>query len=155
LGFQKQEKLVLMRTMEDSMQERHHQEVRKGEDCGVNCIPLNHVVDASDVKTKVSSCRPYDDHCIIDSSYGRSRSNICHKRTLSSSGFLAATTTLLLWIALCGSTVVVDAVSLLGGRYETTTDVTDYLNLALDAADMKETDDLTTKKNIYQNVRKR
>jgi hypothetical protein len=41
----------------------------------------------------------------------------------------------------------------LEGRYETVTDVTDYLNLALDAADMKESTDLATKLNIYQNGR--
>jgi hypothetical protein len=60
-----------------------------------------------------------------------------------------------LFLALCCvcSTFLVEAVSLLNGRYETTTDVMDYLNLALDAADMKETDDFATKKNIYQNVR--
>ena len=43
--------------------------------------------------------------------------------------------------------------SLLGGRFETTTDVQMLLNLALDAADMKETSDWDQKKNIYQNVR--
>lgn len=63
---------------------------------------------------------------------------------------------LLVWLSCFTTTttvVVVDAASLLSGRFETVTDVTDYLNLALDAADMKETDDFTTKKNIYQNVR--
>jgi hypothetical protein len=68
-----------------------------------------------------------------------------------------------LWLCLwcCGGcsmvifVIVVEAASssLLGGRYQTTTDVTNYLNLALDAANMKETDDFDTKKNIYENVR--
>jgi hypothetical protein len=47
---------------------------------------------------------------------------------------------------------VVTATPLLNGRYETVTDVTSYLNLALDAADMRETNDITTKQNIYRNV---
>jgi hypothetical protein len=49
---------------------------------------------------------------------------------------------------------VVDGISLLGGRYETVTDVQAYLDLALDAAAMKESDDLTLKMSIYQQVRK-
>jgi hypothetical protein len=39
---------------------------------------------------------------------------------------------------------------LLGGTFETTTDVQNYLNLALDAAAMKETDDIALKQTIYQ-----
>ena len=39
---------------------------------------------------------------------------------------------------------------LLGGTYQTTTDVQKYLNLALDAAAMKETDDIALKQSIYQ-----
>jgi hypothetical protein len=39
---------------------------------------------------------------------------------------------------------------LLGGAYQTTTDVQKYLNLALDAAAMKETDDIALKQSIYQ-----
>jgi hypothetical protein len=47
---------------------------------------------------------------------------------------------------------VAEGIPLLGGRYETTTDVQTFLNLALDAADMKEAEDLATKKLIYQSV---
>lgn len=41
------------------------------------------------------------------------------------------------------------SIPLLGGRFETTTDVQSLLNLALDAAAMKESDDFGTKKAIY------
>lgn len=44
------------------------------------------------------------------------------------------------------------AIPLLQGRFETTTDVQDYLNLAIDAAEMREATDLAVKKSIYQNV---
>jgi hypothetical protein len=47
---------------------------------------------------------------------------------------------------------VAEGIPLLGGRYETTTDVQTYLNLALDAADMKEAEDLATKQLIYESV---
>jgi hypothetical protein len=55
---------------------------------------------------------------------------------------------LLLW----ASSLSVEGKSLLGGRFETSTDVQSLLNLALDTADMKEADDLATKKDIYKNV---
>lgn len=45
------------------------------------------------------------------------------------------------------------ATSLLGGKYEITTDVQDYLNLSRDAAAMKEADDLKMKQAIYENGR--
>jgi len=41
-------------------------------------------------------------------------------------------------------------ISLLNGRYETSTDVTDYLNLALDASKMSESDDFDTTLEIYK-----
>ena len=44
----------------------------------------------------------------------------------------------------------ISAKVLLGGTYETTTDVQNYLNLALDAAAMKETDDIELKQTIYR-----
>ena len=44
----------------------------------------------------------------------------------------------------------ISAKVLLGGTYETTTDVQNYLNLALDAAAMKETDDIALKQTIYR-----
>ena len=44
-------------------------------------------------------------------------------------------------------------ISLLNGGFTTTTDVQDVLNYAKDVADMKETEDLTAKKDIYHNVR--
>jgi hypothetical protein len=47
---------------------------------------------------------------------------------------------------------VAEGIPLLGGRYGTTTDVQKYLNLALDAADMKEAEDIATKTKIYQSV---
>ena len=47
---------------------------------------------------------------------------------------------------------LVQGTSLLGGRYETTTDVQALLNLALDAADMRESDQLNQKQDIYENV---
>jgi len=39
----------------------------------------------------------------------------------------------------------------MNGRYETTYDVTNYLNLALDAAKMSESDDFETTMDIYEN----
>ena len=44
------------------------------------------------------------------------------------------------------------AMPLLNGRFETTTDVQSLLNLALDAADMKEATDMMKKQSIYQFV---
>jgi hypothetical protein len=46
---------------------------------------------------------------------------------------------------------IVQGIPLLGGRFETTTDVQTLLNLALDAADLKETSDINQKKDIYEN----
>ncbi len=46
----------------------------------------------------------------------------------------------------------VNAIPLLGGRFETTTDVQNLLNLGLDAADMREATDLATKALIYKEV---
>ena len=43
-------------------------------------------------------------------------------------------------------------ISLLNGAYQTTTDVQHILNLANDLADMKETDSLDEKKQIFMNV---
>lgn len=43
----------------------------------------------------------------------------------------------------------VNCIPLLGGRFETSTDVQTLLNLALDAAEMKESDDIETQKAIY------
>ena len=43
----------------------------------------------------------------------------------------------------------INCIPLLGGRFETSTDVQQFLNLALDAAEMKESDDFETKKGIY------
>ena len=48
--------------------------------------------------------------------------------------------------------VSVQSVSILEGDFETTTDVQEYLNLALHAAAMKEAEDLATKKRIYSQV---
>ena len=49
-------------------------------------------------------------------------------------------------------------ISLLDGRYETSTDNEDdvqiFLNLALDIADMNESMDIGTIQDIYENVRK-
>ena len=45
-------------------------------------------------------------------------------------------------------------IALLNNRYTTTTDVQNILNFANDVADMKETEDLAVKRDIYQNVRK-
>eukprot|EP00529_Nitzschia_sp_RCC80_P009220 CAMPEP_0113473526 /NCGR_PEP_ID=MMETSP0014_2-20120614/18092_1 /TAXON_ID=2857 /ORGANISM="Nitzschia sp." /LENGTH=2243 /DNA_ID=CAMNT_0000366301 /DNA_START=471 /DNA_END=7202 /DNA_ORIENTATION=+ /assembly_acc=CAM_ASM_000159 len=49
------------------------------------------------------------------------------------------------------TTTVVDAIPILGGRYQTVTDVQDYLNLALDAAAMKEALEIESKQDIYKN----
>lgn len=38
------------------------------------------------------------------------------------------------------------------GRYETNTDVTDYLNLALDVSKMSESENIDVKLDIYKNV---
>ena len=60
----------------------------------------------------------------------------------------------ILCILLAGSLSIniAQGVPLLGGRYETTTDVQAFLNLALDTALMKETSDLDTKKDLYKHV---
>eukprot|EP00934_Nitzschia_sp_Nitz4_P003142 Nitzschia sp. Nitz4//scaffold227_size32659//29826//30272//NITZ4_007901-RA/size32659-snap-gene-0.7-mRNA-1//-1//CDS//3329542803//3132//frame0 len=55
------------------------------------------------------------------------------------------------WLVLLAGSSGTNAISLLNGRYETSTDVQDYLNLASDAAAMKETDVRATKEDIYQN----
>jgi hypothetical protein len=44
---------------------------------------------------------------------------------------------------------VTTAIPLLNGRFETTTDVQDLLNLALDAADMKEATEFADMQTIY------
>ncbi len=67
---------------------------------------------------------------------------------LSLSSFLVVTST----IPLLLTSSLVEAISLLGGRYETVTDVQAYLDLALDAAAMKESDDFDVKLQIYQEV---
>jgi hypothetical protein len=58
----------------------------------------------------------------------------------------------ILLLLLAGFTTpkAVDGIPLLNGRFETTTDVQELLNLALDAADMKEADDFDSKKTIYR-----
>lgn len=53
-------------------------------------------------------------------------------------------------LALWSTLPLVHSIPLLGGRFETTTDVQSLLNLGLDAADMRETTDLTTKASIYK-----
>lgn len=58
-----------------------------------------------------------------------------------------------IWSCVTTLPMVVEAIPLLNGRYETVTDVQEYLDLALDAADMKESDVLATKLSIYQEVR--
>jgi len=52
-------------------------------------------------------------------------------------------------LSLLACQCVVNCITLLGGRFETSTDVQTFLNLALDAAEMKESDDFDTKKAIY------
>jgi hypothetical protein len=52
----------------------------------------------------------------------------------------------------CWAIQMAQAASLLNGRYETTTDVTDYLNLAYDASNMIESDDHELILDIYKNV---
>ena len=56
-------------------------------------------------------------------------------------------------LALCSTLPFVHSIPLLGGRFETTTDVQSLLNLGLDAADMREATDLATKSSIYTEVR--
>ena len=58
----------------------------------------------------------------------------------------------LLLLAGSASLNIVQGIPLLGGRYETTSDVQTLLNLALDASDMKEAPDQATKKEIYTKV---
>ena len=55
---------------------------------------------------------------------------------------------------LCFSLVIKTskAITLLDGRYQTSNDVTAYLNLALDIAKMNEADDFDTLLDIYKNV---
>ena len=62
-----------------------------------------------------------------------------------------------LWLILtlsvsCWTIQATEAVSLLNGRYETSTDVTDYLNLALDVSKMSESLNNDVKLDIYKNV---
>jgi hypothetical protein len=47
-----------------------------------------------------------------------------------------------------------NGISLLGGRFETTTDVTGFLNLALDAAEIQASNNLTERAELYNRVRK-
>ena len=58
----------------------------------------------------------------------------------------------LVLLASCWTIQVTDAISLLDGQYETTTDVTDYLNLALDVSKMSESENIDVKLDIYKNV---
>jgi hypothetical protein len=48
----------------------------------------------------------------------------------------------------------VHAITLLNGRFETTSDVQNILNFALDAAEMREATTLEEKKSIYENGKK-
>ena len=52
----------------------------------------------------------------------------------------------------CWTIQTTQAASLLNGRYETTTDVTDYLNIGLDASKMSESDNYEVTLDIYKNV---
>ena len=57
-------------------------------------------------------------------------------------------------IAVSISTTTVQGIQLLGGKINTSVaDVQGILNLALDAADMRESDDNNRKLDIYKNVR--
>lgn len=48
---------------------------------------------------------------------------------------------------------IAQSTTLLNGRFETTTDVQTILDLALDAAEMKETTDIQQKADIYRSGR--
>jgi hypothetical protein len=68
-----------------------------------------------------------------------------------------ATARIELWVFMtllvsCWTVQTTQAVSLLNGRYETSTDVTDYLNIALDASKMSESDNFEVTLDIYKNV---
>jgi hypothetical protein len=65
--------------------------------------------------------------------------------TMKTSGWIAVASVLLL-------VPTAAAIPLLNGRFETTTDVQHILDLALDAAAMKEADSIASKTSIYQNV---
>ena len=86
---------------------------------------------------------------------------ILYEKSRTTNSILRSTTTttrakefffILALLASCWTIQLTEAVSLLDGRYETTTDVTDYLNLALDVAKMSESDDIDVKLDIYKNV---
>jgi hypothetical protein len=63
---------------------------------------------------------------------------------------LRVLTALAATMSMCpAATTMTMAIPLLNGRFETTTDVQDLLNLALDAADMRESTDFTAKQTIY------
>ena len=49
-------------------------------------------------------------------------------------------------------TTQAQSISLLNGRFTTTTDVTDYLNIAMDASKMIESEDFEVTLDIYKNV---
>lgn len=57
----------------------------------------------------------------------------------------------MLWFALIQLSAIA-AIPLLNGRFETSTDVQNFLNLALDAAAMRESKNMTEKSEIYSNV---
>jgi hypothetical protein len=61
-------------------------------------------------------------------------------------------TALLLLLGVSASNVTAQQ-SLLGGRFQTTTDVQAFLNLALDVRDMKAAVDPNEELHIYSNVR--
>ena len=91
----------------------------------------------------------------------RPRNNeiLCGKSRTTNS-ILRSTTTMrakefffaLVLLASCWTIQVTDAISLLDGQYVTTTDVTDYLNLALDVSKMSESENIDVKLDIYKNV---
>jgi hypothetical protein len=49
-------------------------------------------------------------------------------------------------------TTQAQSISLLNGRFKTSTDVTDYLNIAMDASKMSESEDFEVTMDIYKNV---
>lgn len=79
----------------------------------------------------------------------RQRQRISHNDTLSNLNFFFFTS---LFCFSWTTIQIANAIPILDGRYQTSNDVTSYLNLALDIAKMNEAVDFDTKLDIYKNV---
>lgn len=116
---------------------------------------------STSIQSKLHHTMSEESRRTMTQSRRRPRNNeILYERSRTTNSILRSTTTtrakefffILALLASCWTIQLTEAVSLLDGRYETTTDVTDYLNLALDVSKMSESDDIDVKLDIYKNV---